>query len=66
MAFVPDGTSSHSQAYLDAGKTEAAHKAIVYSAKILAATAYDLIAEPEKLYEVKKEFKETLANMSKV
>lgn len=56
IAFVPEGSTSHSQAYLDAGKTETAHHAILHSAKILAATAHDLISQPDKLVEVKKEF----------
>ena len=30
VAFVPEGAAAHSQEYLDAGKTEAAHNAVVY------------------------------------
>ena len=43
VQFVPTGTSSHSQAYVDAGKTESAHNAVLYGAKILSGTALDLI-----------------------
>ena len=43
VQFVPTGTSSHSQAYVDAGKTESAHNAVLYGAKILSSTALDLI-----------------------
>ena len=61
VAFVPDGTSSHSPEFVAAGKSENAHKAIVYGAKILAGTALELINKPEELAEVKAEFKDRLA-----
>lgn len=56
VAFVPDGTSSHSQEYLDWGKTERAHQAIAYASEILAATVYDLISNPETLQDVQRDF----------
>lgn len=43
VQFVSTGTSSHSQAFVDAGKTEAGHNALLYGAKILSTTALDLI-----------------------
>ena len=43
VQFVPTGTSSHTQAVVDAGKTEAGHNALLYGAKILSTTALDLI-----------------------
>ena len=55
------GGRSGSQEYLDAGKTEAAHNAVVYGAKILALTGAQLIEDPEKLEAIKKEFHENLA-----
>ncbi len=55
-AFVPSGTSSHSQAYLDAGKSADAHRALCEAAKILAMTSADLICEPENLHAVKEDF----------
>lgn len=61
VAFVPEGAAAHSQEYLDAGKTEAAHDAVVYGAKILALTGVQLIEDPEKLEVIKKEFHENLA-----
>lgn len=61
VAFVPEGAAAHSQEYLDAGKTEAAHNAVVYGAKILALTGAQLIEDPEKLEAIKKEFHENLA-----
>lgn len=60
VAFVPEGTASHSQAYLDAGKTKEAHDAIRYGAQILAGTAADLIQNPELLAEIKQEFETRL------
>lgn len=60
VAFVPEGAAAHSQEYLDAGKTEAAHQAILYGAKILAFTGAELILHPEKLEAIQKEFRENL------
>ena len=56
-AFVPRGTPSHSQAYLDAGKSAEAHRALIEAAKILALTSADLVCEPENLRTVKEEFR---------
>lgn len=56
IAFVPEGTSSHSDEFLDAGKSEDAHKAVIYSAEILAGTAYDIIDNPNLLTEIQEEF----------
>lgn len=64
MAFVPEGTSSHSQTFVDYGKSEAAHKAINYAAKVVAGTAWDLVTEPAKLAAVKAEFAATKARMA--
>ena len=62
VAFVPEGAAAHSQEYLDAGKTEEAHNAVVYGAKILALTGARLIEEPRKSWKpIKKEFHENLA-----
>lgn len=54
VKFVPAGTSSHSQAYVDAGKSPQAHDAVLTGAKVLAGTACDLICTEglmEKLWE---------------
>ncbi|CDI50668.1 M20 family metallopeptidase [Clostridium tetani] len=56
IAFVEEGTSSHSEEYLKAGKTDEAHNAIILSAKILADSSYDLISNKELFDEVKEEF----------
>lgn len=62
IAFVPEGTSSHSDEFLNAGKTKDAHDAVIYATKILAGTAIDLIENPENLKAIKEEF---LQNKSK-
>ncbi len=56
VAFVPVGTSSHSQEFIDAGKTEDAHNAVIYGAKAIAGTAYDLVTKPELMDAVREEF----------
>jgi len=65
VAFVPEGTSPHSQEYLNAGKSEDAHNASLIASKILAATCYDLISEENLLLEIKKEFSNRKNEMSK-
>ena len=56
-AFVPEGTAAHSQEYLDAGKTERAHEAILSGSEILAGTCIDMIERPELLEQIKEEFR---------
>lgn len=56
VGFVPEGTSSHSDAYVEAGKSEEAHKATLLAAKILAFTVYDIIDDPKLLLQFKDEF----------
>lgn len=63
VAFVPEGTPAHSQAYLDAGKGEAASLCTVLAAKILAASVWDLISQPERLSEIRGEFVQTKQKM---
>ncbi|MGL5053883.1 MAG: M20 family metallopeptidase [Cetobacterium sp.] len=57
VAFVPEGTSSHSDEFLQAGKTYEAHESIIFAAKILSATAYDLITNKLIFNKVLTEFK---------
>ena len=66
VAFVPEGTSSHTDAFREAGKTEDAHKAEILAAKILAATGMDLIMVPENLEKVKEKFKEIKTGLQSV
>jgi metal-dependent amidase/aminoacylase/carboxypeptidase family protein len=56
VAFVPEGSSSHSEEYIKAGKSEEAHEAIILGAKILAASAFDIISSPKTLAEIRNEF----------
>lgn len=58
VQFVPEGTSSHSQAYVDAGKTRAAHDCIIYGAKAIAGASWDILTGDGILEAVKKEFSE--------
>lgn len=63
IAFVDENTSSHSQEFLNDGKTERGHKAVINASKILAATVYDLINNPCLVSEIKDEFKNTKSLM---
>ena len=58
VAFVPEGTSSHTQEFVDAGKSQDAHNCIIYGAKAIAGAAFDLIREPGLMAEVQAEFEE--------
>ncbi|WP_319370102.1 M20 family metallopeptidase [uncultured Ilyobacter sp.] len=61
VAFVPEGTSSHSVEFLKAGKTKEAHNAIIFASKILAGTAYDIISDLSLLSQIREEFKNNKA-----
>lgn len=62
VQFVPTGTSSHTQTFVDAGKTQAAHDAILYGAKTLAGTACDLICKPELVQTLWADFEQAKKN----
>ena len=64
VAFVPRGAVAHSQEYVDAGKTQEAHDCILYGAKIIAASCYDMISRPELLQEIQTEFRENRKNFA--
>ena len=57
VAFVPEGTSSHSQEYLDAGKSQKAHEAVFCGAAILAAASMELAENGAVLDRVKEDFR---------
>lgn len=59
VAFVPEGTASHSMDYIKAGKTKEAHECIMYAAKAIAGASLDLICNEDLLKEIKREFKES-------
>ncbi len=47
---------AHSKAWVDAGKTQAAQRCLLYCAKTVAGIAYDLIYEPQALAAAKQAF----------
>lgn len=55
IAFVPLGVSTHTQDFTYAGKPESAYRAIRISSFAMAATAFDLLRDPELAARVKKE-----------
>lgn len=63
VKFVPSGTSSHTQEFVDAGKTDAGHDAILYGAKILAGTSLDIITTPGLVKELWANFEEAKKNV---
>ncbi len=56
VKFVPAGTSSHSSAYVEAGKTEAAHNCVVWGAKAMAGASLDILSDGGLLEQIKAEF----------
>ncbi len=66
MHFVPPGTSSHSQEYLDYAKTDKAYDGIIYSAKILSGTCYDLLTDENLFKSIQNEFKANLESSKKI
>lgn len=55
------GTSAHSKEWLALGKTKDAYDAVLAGAKTLAAMSCDLICQPEKIEQARREFEEELA-----
>lgn len=56
IVFTKPDAQPHSQEYLEAGKTDKAHDAICYAAKIMADTFCDVITTPGLLTQIKEEF----------
>lgn len=56
FAFVPEGSASHSQTFLDYGKGESARKGLEMGAAILACTVYDLLTDKKLFLRVIEEF----------
>ena len=56
IAFTKPDAQPRSQEYLEAGKTDKAHDAICYAAKIMAGTFCDVITTPGLLTQIKEEF----------
>ncbi len=57
-ATCAGGTVEHSWQMVAQGKSGAAHKGLLYAAKVLAASAIDLLENPELLREAREEFLE--------
>jgi hypothetical protein len=57
-SLVPEGTASHSQEFVDAGKSESAHNCVIYGAKAIGGACYDLLTKEGLLDQVKTEFAE--------
>ncbi len=60
-ATWPSGAPGHSWQNVSAGKTSLAHKGMLLAAKVLAATAADLMEKPELLQQAREEFEITAA-----
>jgi aminobenzoyl-glutamate utilization protein B len=60
VAFVPEGTSSHSQAWLDAGMSPTLHHAALLAAKVLALSVWDLAHNSALRREIREEFERSL------
>ncbi|MZQ99227.1 MAG: amidohydrolase [Acidaminobacter sp.] len=64
VAFVDEDASSHSKEFVENGKSERGHQAIISATKILAGTVCDLIHTPQMVDDIKNEFKATKAKMA--
>lgn len=58
IAFVPPGVSTHTQAFTDAGKTEAAYRAIRIASFAMAATACDIMERADLAKAIAAEHRE--------
>lgn len=56
IAFTDEDAQPHSEAYLKAGKSESAHAAICYAARIIADSICDVLVDSELLKDIKAEF----------
>lgn len=65
VAFVPEGVSSHSEDFLNAGKSQDAHEAVALAAKIIAGASYDMINDTNLFEDIKAEFKTRKENSFK-
>lgn len=63
VMFVPEKAAAHSQEYVDYGKSEDGHNAIIYGAKILAGVCSDLITEPELMKEIQEDYEKQKKKM---
>ena len=57
FAFVPEGSTSHSQIFLDFGKSKEAHDGMVMGAQILGMTVFELITNPDTFAMAQEEYR---------
>ena len=60
------GTPGHSWQEVAQGKASVAHKGMLYAGKVMAGAAIDLLEDPDKIEEAKKELKKRLGGGSYV
>ncbi len=63
VKYVGRGVSSHSQEWLDNGKTHLAEEAIMNGAKGIALTVEELLVNPEAMAKIKEDFAKTKASL---
>lgn len=56
VMFVPEKAAAHSQEYVDCGKSEDGHNAVIYGAQILAGVCFDLITEPDLMKKIQEDY----------
>jgi len=56
VAFVPLGTSSHTEEWVKAGVSPEGQQAVMLAAKAIAGSAFDLIVDPALLKEIQAEY----------
>lgn len=62
IGCAPQGTPPHSWQWVAAGKSSVMHKGILAAGKILAATAYDILTDPQILLRAEEAYKKDLGS----
>ena len=62
VKFVGRGVTSHSQEWLDNGKTQLAEDAIMYGAKGIALTVEEILTTQGLLAQIQEDFQQSKAN----
>ncbi len=62
IGCVPQGTPPHSWQWVATGKSSVMHKGILAAGKILAASVYDILTDPQILKKAQEAHKKTLGN----
>lgn len=58
IAIAPEGMAVHTREFAAAARSDAAHKGVIFGAKVLAATTVELLTNPELVRKAKQEFSE--------